>query len=42
MDPVSTRLHLAARVEDAVQRFRKHVGPGMSRMAELAGMPQGS
>ena len=26
MDPVSTRLHLAARVEDAVQRFRERWG----------------
>jgi hypothetical protein len=29
----------APRVLDATERFRKHVGPGMSRLAELAGMP---
>jgi hypothetical protein len=42
LNPARTPPELAGSpaVMDAVQRFRTHVGPGMSRMAELAGMSQ--
>ena len=44
LNPARTPPELATspRVVDAMQRFRTQVGPGMSRLAELAGMPPDS
>jgi hypothetical protein len=41
LNPARTPPELAgsAGLREATERFRKHVGPGMSRLAELAGMP---
>ena len=40
LNPARTPPEMAgsAGLRDATERFRKHVGPGMSRLAELAGM----